>query len=194
MSEGKTPEDFIKEANEENKRINNPPPSEGNFSKAAFSSITHPDEDDRRKKIAQGIIAELGNHTNEIDSIKQAIKTMSEQMNQLTQAFNQLANGTPQGQTQLGPAKGLNMESIEVIGNLIEKGTAAYKSLKGEAPQASLIDQNMINEKMVKGFMDNLETGEAITNFIKQSLKKNVTKQIINTSLADMGKDDHQPQ
>ena len=187
MSEGKTPEDFIKEANEENKRLDNPAPSEGNFSKAAFSTITHPDEDDRRKKIAQGIIAELGNHTNEIDSIKQAIKTMSEQMNQLTQAFNQLANGTPQAQQ----TKGLNMESISAIGDLLEKGAAAYKNFKGQgAPAPSFIDPEYINEQVKASVMGNFEIGNALIS----NLKSKLINKAVTASVTEALKDDHSPQ
>ena len=40
---------------------------------------------------------------------------------------------------------------------------------------------------MKQSFFDNLDTGEAITKFIKESLKKRVTKDIINTSLKDIG-------
>ena len=191
MSEGKTPEDFIKEANEENKRLDNPPPSEGNFSKAAFSTITHPDEDDRRKKIAQGIIAELGNHTNEVDSIKQAIKTMSEQMNQLTLAFNQIASGTPQGQTKLGPAKELNMESISAIGDLLEKGAAAYKNFKGQgAPAPSFIDPEYINEQVKASVMGNFEIGNALIS----NLKSKLINKAVTASVTEALKDDHNPQ
>ena len=187
MSEGKTPEDFIKEANEENKRLDNPPPSEGNFSKAAFSTITHPDEDDRRKKIAQGIIAELGNHTNEIDSIKQAIKTMSEQMNQLTQAFNQIASGTPQAQQ----TKGLNMESISAIGELLEKGAAAYKNLKGQgAPAPSFIDPEYINDQVKASVMGNFEIGNALIS----NLKSKLINKAVTASVTEALKDEHQPQ
>ena len=189
MNEGKTSEDFIKEANEENKRINNPPPSEGNFSKAAFSSITHPDEDDRRKKIAQGIIAELGNHTNEIDSIKQAIKTMSDQMNQLTQAFNQIASGTPQGQQ--GKTQALNMESISALGDLLEKGAAAYKNLKGQgAPAPSFIDPEYINEQVKASVMGNFEIGNALIS----NLKSKLINKAVTASVTEALKDDHNPQ
>ena len=40
---------------------------------------------------------------------------------------------------------------------------------------------------MVETFMDNLETGESINNFIKDSLKKSVTKNVINSSLKEIG-------
>jgi len=164
-----------------------------NFSQAASSMITHPDEDAKKKSMAEGIILELGNHTNEIDSIKQAITMIGEQMNQLTAAVNQMGQSiqgnpvvsTPNGQP---PAQGLNMETIGMIGDLVEKGIGAYKSLKGD-PQgpAPLIDQNFINERMKQSFLDDLDTGTSITNFIKDSLKKKVTKEVINTTFKDMG-------
>jgi len=47
---------------------------------------------------------------------------------------------------------------------------------------------------MVESFMEDLDTGKSISNFIKTSLKKTATRQIINTSLKDIGNDEHAPQ
>ena len=50
---------------------------------------------------------------------------------------------------------------------------------------------------MKKTFFDNLETGETINDFIKNSLKKTVTKNVINVSLKDIGRQtpiQHEPE
>ena len=183
----------IERINEENRRQNDYI-SPGDQSQAKHSSITTPDEDNKRS-IAEGIIQELGNHTQEIDSIKEAVKVMADQINALTGAINQLVQGTTPQQPGTPQANGLNMENISALGDLAEKAMSAWKIYKGDGQAApQIIDQNFINEKMKQSFMDNLQTGEAITNFIKDSLKKKVTKEVINQSLADMGKDTHAPQ
>jgi len=118
--------DDIKRLNEQNRKQNEAV-SPGNQSKAAFSSITT-NEEDNRASMAQGIINDLGNQRADIDIILQTVQEMGKQINQITQTLNQLAKGvTPQTQEQ----GKVNMETISVIGDLFEKGAAAWKSLRG---------------------------------------------------------------
>jgi len=176
--------DEIKRINEQNREFDERV-SPGDQSQARDSSVTSPDEDNRKKKVAEGIIAELANNRQEIDLLKQTIEKILDHLNQEV---------TPQTETDPN-AKGLNIEALGQLGDLLEKGISAYKSLKGTPPgPPALIDQEFINKRMVESFLDDLETGKSITHFIKDSLKKNVTKKVINTSLADMGKDTHDPQ
>jgi len=81
-----------------------------------------------------------------------------------------------------------NMDKFTMIGNLIEKSGPLLDKLfpKGNSP--ALIDNETIVKEMKDTFFDNLDTGKSINRFIKDSLKKRVTKDIINTSLADIGK------
>jgi len=186
--------DDIEKLNAENRRQNEEV-SQGDQSQAKFSKITT-NEQDNKRSIAEGIIQELGNHTQEIDSIKEMIKIVLDEQNGMKTAINQLTetlNGTVQGNPQ-NPVKGLNIDTIAALGDLAEKGVQVYKTLKGAPQQTSLIDQEFINKRMVESFMDDLDTGKSITTFIKDSLKKKVTREVINTSLADMGKDTHAPQ
>jgi len=180
------------------------PDTHGDYSGADKSLITHPDEDAKRSAV-EGMIAELGNHTVEIDGIKASINVLSEQqtqiaqmINQQTQAINNIGQGNVSTANVPGPpTQGLNMESLSALGDLLEKGIGAYKQLKGGPPtETPLISENFIKERMVKSFMDDLDTGTSITNFIKDSLKKKVTKEVINTTFRDMGNtnDTHAPQ
>jgi len=109
--------DEIEKLNKENQRQNEYV-SPGNQSKAALSNITTNEEDNHRS-VAEGIIQDLGNQMVEIDAIKQAIGQLGTQLNKLTVAMNQMAQGvTPQT-----PEQGkINMETISVIGDLFEKG------------------------------------------------------------------------
>lgn len=184
--------DDIEKFNAENQRQNEEV-SPGNQSQAGHSSITTSDED-KKITMVEGIIGDLSNQRSEIDSIKEAIKLMADQINGLTGAINQLVQGTVQPQTGQ-PSQALNIDNISAIGDLAEKAMSAWKMYKGEPQGApALIDQAFINKRMVESFMDDLETGKSITHFIKDSLKKKVTKEVINTSLQDMGKDTHAPQ
>lgn len=182
--------DDIEKINDINRRIDFPPKSEGDQSRAAYSHITT-NEEDKRIGMAEKIILDLGNQRTDIDAVKLAVQQIAQQVNQITQAMNQIVNSNPNSETP----KALNMETITALGELAEKGMQAYKQFKGEPPAAApLIDQAFINKRMVQSFMDDLDTGTSITNFIKDSLKKKVTKEVINSSLSDMGKDTHAPQ
>ena len=188
--------DDIENLNKENEKVNNYV-SPGNQSRAAFSNITTPDED-KRMSVAQGIIEDQARQSEDIDVIKKTVTEMGNQINQIVQVLNQPQNNQSvqtQGATVQGQQQGLNIESITQLGDLLEKGITAYKSFKGnsDSPQP-LIDQNMINERMKQSFMDELDTGASITRFIKDSLKKKVTREVINTSFKDMGTDAHAPQ
>jgi len=184
----------IEKLNAENDRQNNEV-SPGDQSGARFSKITS-NEEDKKRSIAEGIIQDLGNQRQEIDSIKEMIKVVLDEQNGIKTALNQITqalNATVQGNPQT-PAKGLNMDTIAALGDLAEKGVEVYKTLKGNPVPTSLIDQDFINKRMVESFMDDLDTGKSIGTFIKDSLKKKVTREVINQSLADMGKDTHAPQ
>lgn len=174
------------------------PDTHGDYSGAKNSKITHPEVDAQKKSIAEGIIAELGNHTNEIDGIKQSIGQLAEMINQQTQAINQLGQQGIQQAAPPGPSLGgqsLNLESVMALGDVAEKLVGAYKNLKGAPPAASpLIDQDFINKRMVESFMDDLDTGKSIGAFIKKSLQKNVTKGVINSTLKNIGDNVNEPE
>jgi len=177
--------DDIDKINDRNRELNEQK-SPGDQSRAKYSNITHPDED--KKKIAEGIIAELGNHREELDSIKEAIKLMGDQMNALTTAINQLNQGTisPQGITQ----PGMNLEALGQLGDLLEKGVAAYKNLKGspaivdeftkqitDNAKAEAIESlnivHLINKK-VKGKLVQDIAGDIAGNVINDSTNQNL--------------------
>jgi len=149
--------------------------------------------------MAEKIIAELGNHTLEIDAIKEMFKKMLDQqqaignqVNVLTQALNQIVNGTPQTPNSGMPQQGLNMETINALGDLAQKGVEVYKSLKGNpASTNSFIDQDYINDQVKKSVMGNFEIGEALVN----NLKSKLVNKAVASSVSDAMKDSsHDPQ
>lgn len=172
-----------------------------NTSKAAYSSITSPDQDNTKKRsLAEGIISDLANQRSEIDIIKQAVQVLVNQqvefgsmLNQQTQILNQLAQGKPVTNSET-PQQGLNMESLSAISDVAEKLMNVWKSYKGGDKMPALIDQETINKEMQSAFFDNLNTGKSINNFVKDALKKKATKEILSDTMQHLGQDDHSPQ
>ena len=196
-NDGISSNDLIKKTIEELDKSKEPSP--GNQSKAAYSAITTPEEDDRKRSMAEGIISDLANQRNEIDSIKEVLKVLSEQQNQLatlinqqTQAINNLAPGNPQDSQS--PQKGLNMENLSALGDVAEKIASVWKSYKGDNQPVALIDQETINKEMQAAFFDNLNTGKSINNFVKDALKRKATKEILKGTMEALGQDEHAPQ
>src|SRR3990167_5060605 len=126
----------------------------------------------------------------EVDKLNTSVSYIAEKMSEDRNSINEILGilKNPTGTTI--PSEKINpMEKIEALSQLIQPLTEAYKLFKGtnENTVQPLISQEMINEKMTRNFMDVIETGESINNFIKTALKKNMTKSIINTALKDIG-------
>jgi len=190
--ESKSPDDLLKkyqEQTEENSR---------DYSKAATSSITSPSEDKQKKRgMAEGIISDLANQRSEIDVIKQAIQVLSSQqneiakmMNQQTQVLNQLSQGTTAASPEL-PAKGLNLDSINALGEIAEKLANVWKTYKGGEVAPSFIDQEYINDQVKKSVMGNFEVGEALISNLKSKL---VNKAVASQVSDAMKENSHAPE
>ena len=123
------------------------------------------------------------------------VQEMSKVVNAINQIGQTISGGQsiPQGET---PAIGDPLQKMELLSNLFDKGLqlyTTYKQNKDPVAQAPLIDQNFINQRMVESFMEDLDTGKSISTFIKSSLKKTATKNIVNTALKDIGQDSNEP-
>lgn len=134
----------------------------------------------------------------EIDSIKVGMEQLAGKMQEMLDVINKQSdilggaqnevsiNGTPQN-TPPQP----NVNNLIALKDILDSnlGTKLIERLfPSEHAAPALIDNSLIQDKMKKTFFDNLETGESINNFIKNSLKKSVTKEVINSSLKDIGK------
>ena len=123
------------------------------------------------------------------------VAEMSKVVNAINQIGQSISGGQaiPQGEA---PAIGDPLQKMELLSNLFDKGLqlyTTYKQNKTPEAQAPLIDQNFINQRMVESFMEDLDTGKSISTFIKSSLKKTATKNIVNTALKDIGQDSNDP-
>ena len=185
--------DDIEKINEQNRELNKP--SEGNQSRAAFSNITT-NEQDSKNSMAENIILDLGNQRQDIDFLKETSKTILNELNDVKRALNQITqvlNSTVQGSTNHAsglPEKGLNMESLSALGDLLEKGVSAYKNLKGTSPAPSFIDPEYINEQVKASVMGNFEIGNALIN----NLKSKLVNKAVTASVTEALNDTHAPQ
>ena len=112
-------------------------------------------------------------------------------MNSITQAVNTNAQHAPESNAAINP-----LDKIELISSLIDKLAPLYQIYKQThepAPLAPLIDQEFINKRMVESFLSELDTGKDIQTFVKTSLKRTATKNIINTALKDIGQNTDEP-
>ena len=134
-----------------------------------------------------------------LDELNKNDNYLVQEMSKVVNAINQIdqsisGNQTiPTGET---PAIGDPIQKMELLSNLFDKGLqlyTTYKQNKDPVAQAPLIDQNFINQRMVESFMEDLDTGKSISTFIKSSLKKTATKNIVNTALKDIGQDSSEP-
>ena len=134
-----------------------------------------------------------------LDELNKNDNYLVQEMSKIVSAINQIGQNISGGQTiptGEAPAIGDPLQKMEILSNLFDKGLqlyTTYKQNKDPVSQAPLIDQNFINQRMVESFMEDLDTGRSISTFIKSSLKKTATKNIVNTALKDIGQDSSEP-
>jgi len=164
----------------------------GDHSGARFSNIKSPEEEEKENKrnAVLNLVNDVNAQREDIDKLNQSMAYVAQSvndikavMNQQTEVLNKLSNA-PQA---LGPG----VDPKAMLGDILNSplGEKLINKLLPEERTAAppIIDNALIQDKMKQTFFDNLETGESINNFIKNSLKKSVTKSVINTSLKDIG-------
>ena len=165
----------------------------GDHSGARFSNIKSPEEEEKENKrnAVLNLVNDVNSQREDIDKLNQSMSYVAQSvneikavMNQQTEVLNRLSNAP-----QAAGAPGVDPKAM--LGDILNSplGEKLINKLlpdenRGPAP---IIDNSLIQDKMKQTFFDNLETGESINNFIKNSLKKSVTKSVINTSLKDIG-------
>jgi len=179
----------IERLNEENRRQNEAV-SPGDQSKAAFSSITT-NEQDNKRSLAEGIIQDLANQRTDIDAIKQALGVLLPRVEQIVQALNNLAPGaTPQT-----PEQGkINMETLSALGDLGEKVITAYKNLKGTPAITDSFTQQ-ITENAKAEAIESLNIVHLINKKVKGKLVADIAGDIAGNVINDSNKlNTHEPQ
>jgi len=158
-------------------------------------------EQEEQKRHEQEQIEKLNalSQTLGIPLINQRIDELNTSQNEiigkLSQVINILNQGIPQQAPNYESASGQidPIQKMEALSGIFDKAVQLYSVYKqNKEPQGAppLIDQNFINQRMVDSFMEDLDTGKSISTFIKNSLKKTATKNIVNTALKDIGHDD----
>jgi len=160
-------------------------------------------QDDKRSAVLN-LIQDVKTQREDIDKIMGGVNQIADKLTQIgavvdaqTKIINQLTQGGSVEQTPGNPGAP-NQQGIESLLKILES-PLGDKLLNKIIPNeqtpgpAPLISNEDLQQKMKDSFFDNLETGESITKFIKDSLKKNVTKKIINSSLADITRTEPDP-
>lgn len=168
------------------------------------SNITHPDEDakeEMKKQAIMELVKDQRQQREEIDGIKQdvvSVKTNMEylagKMGELADGFNKMNEMMAQPQ-QIGEKQD-QIQKVQLLSQLLDSklGEILLSRFQPQQQVNPLISNDLIEQEMKQTFFDNLETGKSINNFIKNSLKKKVTTDIINTSLRDIGHtQEHEP-
>jgi uncharacterized coiled-coil protein SlyX len=158
------------------------------YSKASESKINTPDEDTAKLRALSEVLG-VSQQREEIDKLNQSMTYLAQKMNEIALVVDKQSAIIQSGVTpQAAPPQNDSMQKLEHLGTLAENlGPLLERIFPKHDVTQPLIDNNIIQEKMKQTFFDNLETGESINNFIKNSLKKSVTKNVINTSLKDIG-------
>lgn len=162
------------------------------------SPVTHPDEDNKKRSMVDGIIADLSNQRNDIDQIKSGMEQLIQMINQQTQALNNLAPSanvqpsTTQAQPQQAP---INMEGLAALGDVAEKLVSAYKNLKGNP--ASIADPftQQITDNAKAEAIESLNIVHLINKKVKGKLVQDIAGSIAGSVINDSDKTNvHEPQ
>ena len=193
--------DEINRINEQNKKIDFPPKSEGDFSQAKNSSI-RTNEEDKKLSMVEGIIADLSNQRIDIDATKQMLLAIVEEqnktntlLNQVVQSLNQGGQPNPQA-AQGQPAQNpLNIENISMLGDMAEKVVGVWKTLKGN--DTPIVDEftKQITENAKSEAIESLNIVHLINKKVKGKLVQDIAGDIAGGVLNDTSKQDtHAPQ
>ena len=158
--------------------------------KSSISSLTQDKQTEDKRSAVLRLVDDVNQQRQEIDKLNQSMSYLAEKTQEIAGATDKIIKLINGGQLRQegGAPQQDQAANIQMLGNLAEQLAPIWKMIKGNAEgPAPLIDQEMINTKMKESFMGNLETGESINKFIKDSLKKSVTRTIINSSLKDIG-------
>jgi len=175
-------------------------PGNPNASQAEKSAITTPgtdkilDEETRQKFKALSDSLGITQIREDLDASKEIDKIILNKIDEITQVINKQSQvlGATQQTAPGVPAVPNQMDQIEQFGAIAEKLGEVWKTFKGGEQQTAIISQDLVNEKMKNAFLNDLETGESIRNFITDALKKKATKQVVNESLRSIGTS-HEP-
>jgi len=183
--DGKSYEDLLKESQEPSK----------DYSEASKSAISTPHEDNitEKRDAVLNLVNDVKTQREDIDKLNQSMEYVVKKMDQVITVVDAqskiLSSGKVEGQ-QTQQRNNLEMLNQFFNSSVGEKIASKFFP-ENSAP--ALISQEVINEKMQKAFMDDLDTGESIRKFISDSLKRKATKEIVNTSLGNIGKEVHEP-
>ena len=146
---------------------------------------------EKKRDAVLNLINDVTAQREDIDKLNTSVRYIADKLTEMatvidnqTKVLNQISQGA-QTSTKNQFSELLNSD---LGSKLIDKLLPSDKT--SETP---LISQEDIKNEMVTSFMDNLNTGKAINNFVKDALKKKVTRTVVNDTLSELGKTEHGP-
>lgn len=146
---------------------------------------------EKKREAVLNLVQDVTAQREDIDKLNTSVRYIADKLTEMatvidnqTKVLNQISQGA-QTSTKNQFSELLNSD---LGSKLIDKLLPSDKT--SETP---LISQEDIKNEMVTSFMDNLNTGKAINNFVKDALKKKVTRTVVNDTLSELGKTEHGP-
>ena len=143
---------------------------------------------EKKREAVLNLVQDVTAQREDIDKLNTSVRYIADKLTEMatvidnqTKVLNQISQGA-QTSTKNQFSELLNSD---LGSKLIDKLLPSDKT--SETP---LISQEDIKNEMVTSFMDNLNTGKAINNFVKDALKKKVTRTVVNDTLSELGKTD----
>ena len=149
-----------------------------------------------KRSAVENLIQDVKTQRGDIDRLNQSVTYMADKLTQIAQIMDnqtKVLNTLSSGGGEVQGVQDDKMAQLEHIGTLAEKVVGIWRSTKDPPAATALISQESIQAEMVSSYMDNLNTGKAINNFVKDALKKKVTREVVNSTLSELGKAEHGP-
>jgi len=148
---------------------------------------------DKKRDAVLNLIGDVQTQRQDIDKLTQQFGLITQDIHNIANAIqqqNQIINtlskgGAPQADSKNQLSDLLNSDlGIKLMDKLLPTNAPV------ETP---LISQEDIKKEMVSSYLDNLNTGKAINNFVKDALKKKVVKTVVTDTMQSLGSAEHEP-
>ena len=146
---------------------------------------------EKKREAVLNLVQDVTAQREDIDKLNTSVRYIADKLTEMATVIDnqtKVLNTISQGAQTSTKNQFSELLNSDLGSKLIDKLLPSDKT--SETP---LISQEDIKNEMVTSFMDNLNTGKAINNFVKDALKKKVTRTVVNDTLSELGKTEHGP-
>lgn len=146
---------------------------------------------EKKREAVLNLVQDVTAQREDIDKLNTSVRYIADKLTEMATVIDnqtKVLNSISQGAQTSTKNQFSELLNSDLGSKLIDKLLPSDKT--SETP---LISQEDIKNEMVTSFMDNLNTGKAINNFVKDALKKKVTRTVVNDTLSELGKTEHGP-